>query len=156
MGLFPAENSWSNRHELRTPSATTMGRRAEAHLGCHPNASLKACSSTVSGYSNYGTAIEAIPSGVIYELSKNKLFKELPAFSRSSGTPGILECHDHDASQCLKIAAFDITCSQQLARFFKAQARTARKQLGGVAVTQVAHEIRFDRTFRHDFCGFGF
>ncbi len=31
------------------------GTGAEAHLGCHPNASLKACS-TVSGYSNYGTA----------------------------------------------------------------------------------------------------
>jgi len=33
------------------------GTGAEAHLGCHPNASLKACSSTVGGYSNYGTAI---------------------------------------------------------------------------------------------------
>src|SRR5260370_3199343 len=36
------------------------GTGAEAHLGCHPNASLKACSSTVGGYSNYGTAIVAI------------------------------------------------------------------------------------------------
>src|SRR6266849_10007701 len=37
------------------------GTGAEAHLGCHPNASLKACSSTVGGYSNYGTAIEPWP-----------------------------------------------------------------------------------------------
>src|SRR5712691_1060627 len=29
----------------------------EAHLGCHTTASLKACSSTVGGYSNCGTAI---------------------------------------------------------------------------------------------------
>src|SRR6266704_4480741 len=36
----------------------SRGTGAEAHFGWHPNASLKACSSTVGGYSNYGTAID--------------------------------------------------------------------------------------------------
>src|SRR5712691_2126037 len=54
------QNGIVHFQQLRAvPEMYPRGTGAEAHLGCHPNASLKACSSTVGGYSNYGTAIAA-------------------------------------------------------------------------------------------------
>src|SRR5713226_4452309 len=58
---LPPSSSLTRTTTVATRAVPEMvyprGTGAEAHLGCHPNASLKACSSTVGGYGNYGTAI---------------------------------------------------------------------------------------------------